>query len=513
MNLPRNAPADKPLLGSQTPRILTAAPAAVSSAAAEAIELATHCGLELDPWQRLVLHHALGEKPDGNWSAFEVGLCVPRQNGKSAIIEARILAGLLLFDEELITYSAHEFRTAMEIMRRLEGLLLRSGEKFMPTTSHGQEGFELGTVKRRGKRVLFQSRTKAAGLGTSGDCIILDEAMWLAPEAIGVLMPTMAARPNPQLWYAGSSVDQEMHPKGYVFSGVRHRGIEGNSPRLCYLEWSPDDDDDRTDRDVWLKVNPGAGYRPGFTISYIEDEFEAMRHTPKMFDVMRLGIGDWPTLADTLKPPIDVDAWIALADTTPKLLNHYPRVIGVDRAPVSRTWSICGAQYTANGDAHVEIGVSQMGSPAEIAEKLIDIVTDADPAALVIDARSPAAVLKPYLVEAGIEPVMTNAIELSMACEGFLEAVIAGQIGHSGQQVLTDSVAAAIKKDLPGGRFVWESGAGRGSIVQIMAATLAHWGLLTFAKPQKHAAPPLAAQEETSIADQDVEFDAMSAAF
>lgn len=289
MTLLSNESVEGQLLGSQTPRILLTPPA-VSSAAEEAIDLAAHCGLELDPWQQLVLEYTLGERDDGKWSAFEVGLCVPRQNGKSKIVEARILAGLLLFGEELVTYSAHEFKTAMEIMRRLEELLRNSGEKFIPMTSHGQEGFELGTKRRQGARVLFQSRTKAGGLGLSGDCVILDEAMWLAEDAIGVLMPTMATRPNPQIWYAGSSVDQEMHPKGYVFSGVRKRGIDRTAPRLCYLEWSPEDGADRSIRETWAVANPSLGYR--ITEEYIASEFDAMRYTPKKFDVMRLGIGD-----------------------------------------------------------------------------------------------------------------------------------------------------------------------------------------------------------------------------
>ncbi|TDH57540.1 hypothetical protein E2F47_01870 [Mycobacterium eburneum] len=503
--------ADPPLLGRQTPRILWAPPAP-TSAADEAIELAADCGLILDPWQQLSLHHALGERPDGKWSAFEVGLCVPRQNGKSAIIEARILAGLLLFGEELITYSAHEFRTAMEIMRRLERLLIASGEKFMPTTSHGQEGFEMGTVKRQGQRVLFQSRTKAAGLGTSGDCIILDEAMWLAPEAIGVLMPTMAARPNPQLWYAGSSVDQEMHPKGHVFSGVRKRGMERSSPRLCYIEWSPDDGDDRADPKVWAKANPAMGLRPGFTVEYVADEFDAMRHTPKMFDVMRLGIGDWPTLADTLLPPIDGETWTGLTDTSPELAGPYPRVIAIDRAPLSKVWSIAGAQRRQDGRAQVEIGFNAKASPTEVIEKLLTIVTEADPAALIIDARSPAAFLKPQLIEAGIEPEMTNLSELAIACEGFLESSLAGQIRHSGQQILTESVAGAVKRDLPGGRFVWEGQPGA-CITQIMAATLAHYGLLTFGGPVKPAPPPMAAKQEMSLVGAEREFDPLNAPF
>jgi phage terminase large subunit-like protein len=46
-------------------------------------------GLELDPWQQFVIHNALGERPDGKWAAFEVGVEVPRQNGKGGLLEAR----------------------------------------------------------------------------------------------------------------------------------------------------------------------------------------------------------------------------------------------------------------------------------------------------------------------------------------------------------------------------------------------------------------------------------------
>lgn len=500
--------ADVPLLGIQTPRILWAPPAP-TSAADEAIELAASVGLYLDPWQRLVLHHALGERLDGKWSAFEVGLCVSRQNGKTAVIEARILAGLLLFGDELIVYSAHEFKTAVEIMRRLHQLLINSGEKFRPQKSHGQEGFELGDGRSPGPRVMFQSRTKAAGLGLSGDCIILDEAMWLAPEAIGVLMPTMASRPNPQIWYAGSPVDQEIHPKGYVFSGVRKRGVDGSSPRLCYMEWSCEDGANPRERRNWAQSNPSLGYR--LTEEFIADELEAMKHTPKVFAVMRLGIGDWPTLAEAQEAVIPEAVWQGRCVLEPDLVGKCPQVIGVDRDPFSKVWSVAGAQRTQSGGVHVEVGYCDRFSVTEMAEKLIHLVALTDPDALVIDARSPAAILKPYLVKAGIDPVLTNAQELAMACEGLVEAVLAEQVTHSGQQILTDSVTSAGKRDLPGGRFAWDRPVG-GSVVQVMAATLAHWGLLSFGALPKRSPPPLAGKRDVPMSD-GREIDLMTVAF
>jgi ABC-type Na+ transport system ATPase subunit NatA len=43
----------------------------------------------------------------------------PRQNGKSQLIVARALAGVLLFGEKTIIISAHETDTAREIWRRM----------------------------------------------------------------------------------------------------------------------------------------------------------------------------------------------------------------------------------------------------------------------------------------------------------------------------------------------------------------------------------------------------------
>lgn len=80
------------------------------------VELAAAAGLFLDPWQEFCLESALWERPSPDdeerweWSSFEVGILVPRQNGKGAILEARELGGLFLFEESLILHSAHEFK-------------------------------------------------------------------------------------------------------------------------------------------------------------------------------------------------------------------------------------------------------------------------------------------------------------------------------------------------------------------------------------------------------------------
>ena len=63
------------------PRILYA-PDYGSSAGQEAVELAELAGLVLDPWEAMILEHALGEGPDGRWAAAEVGLCIRRSSSR-----------------------------------------------------------------------------------------------------------------------------------------------------------------------------------------------------------------------------------------------------------------------------------------------------------------------------------------------------------------------------------------------------------------------------------------------
>jgi phage terminase large subunit-like protein len=110
------------LLGDQRPR-LRSVPPSVSSEGGRVAALAEAAGLVLDDWERWVLEQGLGRAADGKWTAFETALIVARQNGKGAILEALELAALFLddFGVDLILHSAHEFKTASEAFRRIQG--------------------------------------------------------------------------------------------------------------------------------------------------------------------------------------------------------------------------------------------------------------------------------------------------------------------------------------------------------------------------------------------------------
>ena len=111
------------LIGSQRPTFQSLPVDRRGSAGQEAVELAALAGLELDDWQAWLLEEMLHVGSDARWSAFEVGLVVPRQNGKGGIIEAVVLYVLFVLGAEFIVWSAHEYKTAERGFRRLEALV------------------------------------------------------------------------------------------------------------------------------------------------------------------------------------------------------------------------------------------------------------------------------------------------------------------------------------------------------------------------------------------------------
>jgi hypothetical protein len=71
----------------------------------------------------------------------------------------------------------------------------------MPT-SQGHEAI----ILRNGNRLKFKARTVGgAGRGFSADLLVLDEAMLLPEQALDAMLPTLAARKNPQVWFTSSA--------------------------------------------------------------------------------------------------------------------------------------------------------------------------------------------------------------------------------------------------------------------------------------------------------------------
>lgn len=449
-------------------------PEGVSSAGQEAIDLAALAGLHLDPWQAFVLEHSLAERADGLWAAFEVGLDVPRQNGKGSILEARELAGLFLLGERLIIHSAHQFDTSLEAFRRLLFLIEETPELSRRvkrvSRAHGEEGIELTS----GQRVRFRTRTKGGGRGFTGDCLILDEAMILPESAHGALLPTLSARPNPQVWYAGSAVDQNIHLDGLVWARVRERGHAGGDGRLAYFEWSfdprPDGEgpvspemvgpDMAADEAAWRAANPSLGVR--ISAEHVENERRSM--DPRTFAVERLGVGDWPDTDPAASAVIPLDRWLELVDGDSSIDGRV--AFAFDVSPDRSTAAICAAGLREDGLVHVEVVDHRRGT-GWLVGRIAELRSRHETAGVWCDAKSPAATLADE-----VDAQQTSAADYVAACGGLFDAVDQGTLRHLGTPELEAALRGARKRSLVDA-WVWSRRSSAVDISPLVAATLA----------------------------------------
>ena len=94
------SPTSEPESPRKRPRVELAPPSEYTLGP-EALKLAKRAGLIADPWQVDSVNLMMSVRADGKWACFEFAEWVPRQNGKGAIAEIRVLAGCLLLEEEM----------------------------------------------------------------------------------------------------------------------------------------------------------------------------------------------------------------------------------------------------------------------------------------------------------------------------------------------------------------------------------------------------------------------------
>jgi Phage Terminase len=452
-------------LGEQRPRLLSVPPFDVSEGR-KAADLADLAGLHLDEWQRFVLEQGLG-RAGGKWSAFEVALIVSRQNGKGSVLEALELAALFLFDDvRLILHSAHEFKTAAEAFLRIRALIAdnpmfeRRVERVR--TGAGTESIEL----KDGKRLRFVARTSGSGRGFSADLVILDEAFNLGDDAMAALLPTLSARPDPQVWYTSTAGE----PTSVQLGRVRDRGISGSDPSLAFMEWSVDPDDyDPGDLGGWAKANPGLGLR--ITAEHVTRERAAL--APDMFARERLGVGLYPTdLADAWQV-ISRDAWAACLDEGSVPCD--PVAFAADAMPGGSHASIGVAGRRVDGLPHVEV-VDHRPGTAWVVPRLLELVRKHNPCCVVVDPTGQAGSLVAALEAEGVEVTKPAARDAAAACGQFFEAVTdSGTLRHRGDAALSVALGGAQSRPLSDS-WAWARRSAHVDISPLVAVTLALWG-------------------------------------
>jgi hypothetical protein len=426
----------------------------------------------LDEWQEDVLAASMGERRDGRWAARLVGLSTPRQNGKSQLIVARALAGVLLFDEQTIICSAHQTDTAREVFQRLLDII---------EANPGLEG-RVDSVMRAlnrefirfkgGATIRIKARSVSGSRGFSADCLLLDEAQILGTAAWSSILPTMSARENPQAWLLGTPPTPQ--DDGEVFARLRQRGIAGNDSHMAYLEWSAEPEDDFDSRETWAKANPAFGTR--IEAEAIEAERSAM--TDDQFAMERLGM--WAV--NRARGVIPAPSWGDQADEHSLAVDRFS--LGVEVGPDLAWASVALAGQREDGDWHFELDEDQHTRGRGVAWLVphLESLVAANPQirAVVADVGGPIAALleqksgRWYFKDTRLEVTPVKVAELGAGCSRVLDGIVTGWLHHIGQPQFSVAALAASKRRLGDtGMWVWSRRSADADITPIQAGTLA----------------------------------------
>jgi hypothetical protein len=282
--------------------------------------------------------------------------------------------------------------------------------------------------------------------------------MELPDPIVGSMMPTMAARsmliPGPQIWLAGSAVDQATMANGLVLARVRAAGIDGTNDRLAFFEWSAEDDADPESWDARASANPSLGLQ--ISAEHIETEWRSPSMSTHQFNIERLGKGDWPEIAEGAGHVIDKDLFASLAEDDRKNRIVKDWAIGID-CNVDQTWGSIGiAGIRADGVPQGAVVRHDRGDDW-IIDHVVLLKNTYKDAPVALDKRGPAAHLIEPLKAAGIEPIEMSSQDVADACANFLKAVGRGREGfrYPAPQPDLDAARAAARKAALGERWKW----------------------------------------------------------
>lgn len=473
--------------GSRAPRV-SSFPRFASSAGREAVDLASSAGLILDPWQQDVLVASLGEARGGMWTAPDVGLVVPRQNGKGAVLEARELAGLFLFGESIL-HTSHEFKTSMDHFRRLERLIRSTPDLHRKVEAYPRAPGTEGIVLRDGRALRFMARTKGSGRGFPADVVIIDEAFAATDEQLAALMPTMQSKPNPQTWYTSSPPLDGV--SGEPLFAMRARG-EAGAADLAWFDWGAETGVDPDDREQWWATNPAMGYR------VTEKGMALMRAKLSPDDFSRECLGVWPRNSAEMWQVVSRADWFAAGDADSPRPEPVAFAVALS---TDRQWAtIAAAGPRPDGLILVHVADRRQGT-GWVVERLKELIARWSPVAVVIDKGSPASSIATEAEEAGVELTPIQTRDVAAAAGAFYDGIAGrpaldpdtGEMGrdprvvrHRDQPELTAAVAGAVKRALTS-QWAWDQLAASVDITPVIACSNALWGYMT--RPQEPVQP------------------------
>lgn len=418
-----------------------------------AADLSALAGVVLLPWQKATLDEWLECDDAGRLTRKSCALVVPRRNGKTALLLARMLFGLYILGERRVNYTAQDNRTAFETFESMCSLV-ESGPFVsrvrMVRKANGQQRIDF----KDGGRFVPTTRTGSAGRGLETDLLILDEAMYLDPENMAALTPLVAkaqANGRGQIIAASSAGTLD----SAVFLGMRDRGrvLDGQvGGSIAYREWCAPDDADPADPVSWKLSNPSLG------TSILEESFlgSQLAVLGPSEEFRREHLGRWGVAGEL--PAIDLEAWLASASPEPPARSDECGVWMALDLDFARTASrLLLFDRTPDGKVIVNVleATDTEGGLDEVAfaERVAQYADQYGPDVIGYDPQTGETVAR-LLESHGHKTLRLPLPRYASACHMLKQSVADGRIVHDGNQKLSEDIARAIAKPTGDGGFV-----------------------------------------------------------
>lgn len=429
-----------------------------------AVRLLKAGGLLLDPWQSDVLDDWMAYNAGGKWVCKTCGGSVPRQNGKSLLVQGRADVGMLTRAERVI-YTAHLQKTATETFEEMAAFFDQDCfKKYLKDikTAIGREQI----ILKSGAKIKFLARTRNGGRGQHGDLLIFDEAQELDDNQQSSFIPAISASLNPQTIYVGTPPDDPT--TGTVFRKIRQDAIDGKTKSTAWFEYSIPKIVNVSDPDLWFATNPALGRR--IQLTTVESELEQMAEDT----FARERLGYWsPIIIQHLDYAIDSKVWDACRsdELKPEGKTAYGIKFSADGSEVC----LCGAVIPQEGVPRISlIERRPTGLGTQWLADWLKVRYD-KACCVVIDGRNGVDVLIDKIVDVWkykgsvIRPTAKDMIAaVSLLMDSLSEQTVSW---YSGQTDLRDSATMSTRRAISGG---W--GFGGENSAPIEACALALWG-------------------------------------
>lgn len=414
------------------------------------IQLLEHYGVELLPWQKAILYRWMAveqnELGEWKWVNTDCGLLVPRQNGKSEIMIARIVGGMVFLGEALI-YTAQSDNTVSEIKTRVQRFFYDAEEEIrdMLTEEFDKEPKSLDYVELRNKgRCVFRTRTRTSGLGSTNDVLLLDEDQEETDAQQEALLPTISAGKNQNHQTIRAGTPPSGGGKGTVFLRMRKTVLEGKSTSICWQEWSVETITNPFDEDAWYETNPSLGY----ILMKSAVESEAQKMAIDSFNKMRLG---WIAGVEVMRAIPD-DLWSPLSVDNVPIPSEPNLVYAVKFAPDGSAVSLAVGVIMPDSRIHVELIERKPMSAGTtwLAQWLLERWRRANK--IIIDGAAGTQLLVEELVRSEQRmkrKILTpNAREAGAAYADFYNGIEQKQLTHYDQPALNMSIRTVKRRSI-----------------------------------------------------------------